>query len=332
MKLSIERLQELLPGAYLDRRKKNLRAKCPWCQGDEFGISLDDNHRFGCFRKKQCGMQGNIFTLAKFLKRTDLLNIEGEVGLIQKVENKLTILQNEVLDLDLPEMSMPLGWKRVYKDEYLDSRGFIEYKRYKVGRTTIDPIFKRDYIIFAVEEQGKIKGYIARSSKSKAEIEANNKRFKETGEGREIIRYLNSDTDFAKLLFGYDEIVTGQTKTVIAVEGIFDKFNIDKLLKLHEQESVKCNCTFKCDVSPEQKYKWKSAGIETIILFYDPDVLSSIKKVGTDLSTDFNVLVAYNEAGSDPGDITMEELTAVINNLKSIHNFVTDRIEIRSFK
>jgi len=331
MKLSVERLKELLPTAVLDRRKKNLRAKCPMCGEFEFGISLDENHRFGCFRKKQCGFTGNIFSLAKYLGRTDLLNIEGEVGLIQKVENKLNVFKNDILELELPEVDLPLGWTRTYHDDYLESRGFTEYDRYKVGRTMIDPLLKKQYVIFAIEEKGRIIGYIARNVKSKKQIDRINEKRKAQGIDATLLRYRNSDTDFAKIAFGVDEIVPGKTDTLIVVEGLFDKFNIDKILGLHQQESVKCNCTFKCDVSPEQKYKWKMSGIRTIILFYDPDVLPQIKKVGLDLAQDFNVLVAYNESGTDPGDINEKDLQTVINNLTDIHKFVTDKIQVLNF-
>ena len=53
MKLTIEQLQELFPGAKLDHRNKNLIAQCPSCGQWEFGISIDDNHQFGCYRKKK---------------------------------------------------------------------------------------------------------------------------------------------------------------------------------------------------------------------------------------------------------------------------------------
>src|SRR5437868_2798495 len=111
MKLSIEKLKELLPDAAPDRRGKNLRAKCPYCGGDEFGISIEENHVFGCYRLKKCGATGNIFTLAKFLKRTDLLTLTGFTGKVEKLENKLR--KEEVqLDLSLPTVNMPMGWIR----------------------------------------------------------------------------------------------------------------------------------------------------------------------------------------------------------------------------
>jgi hypothetical protein len=325
MKLSIEKLKELLPDATPDRRGKNLRAKCPFCGGDEFGISLEDNHLFGCYRKKKCGETGNIFTLAKLLNRWDILNIEGEVGRIEKLENAL-IKPGESYDLELPDVSMPVGWKRVYQDDYLDSRGFKEYERYKVGKTIIDPRLKKNYVITAIEENGKTNGYISRHIWDKKKIEAENK-IRKTQGIPEIKRYLNSDTDFGKLLFGYDEIVPGETKTIICVEGIFDKWNIDRLMVLHHQNWVKCNATFKCAISPEQIIKWKLKGIERLVLFYDPDVIDMIKTAGAELQLYFDVMIAFNDEGDcDAGDIDDNGLHRVFSNLRSVSDFSSNKV------
>jgi DNA primase len=327
MRLSIEKLKELLPTARPDRRQTNLKAICPWCGGDEFGISLSENHVFGCYRKKKCGVSGNIFTLVKFLKRYDILNIEGEVGKIDKLENKI-IKANIEYDLTLPNVSMPLGWKRVMQDDYLDGRGFTEYERYKVGRTFVDPRLKKHYVIIAVEEEGEIKGYVSRHVWDKKKIEQLNADYKAQGIDKVILRYINSDTDFGKVLMGYDHIVPGETKTIICVEGIFDMWNMDKLLRLHDQDQVKCNATFKCNISPEQIIKWQMKGIETLILFYDPDVIDQIKKAAAELQLYFRILVAFSESGKDPGDINEMELSEVFNNLKSPSDFIINKVNL----
>lgn len=328
MKLSIEKLKELLPDARPDRRGKDLRAKCPYCGHDEFGISTEDNHLWGCYRKKKCGQTGNIFTLAKLLNRMDLLNIEGEVGQVEKLENKIQTALDVELDLTLPDITLPVGWRRVFQDDYLDSRGFDAYDRFKVGRTVIDPRFKKHYVIFAIEQEGSVKGYIGRHIWDKKKIESENEIREAKGE-RKILRYINSDTDFSKLLLGYDEIVEGVTKTIIVVEGLFDKVNTDKLLSLYDQDEIKCNATFKCDISPEQMLMWKNKGIETLILFYDPDVIKDIKKAAASVDTHFNTLIAFNEQGDDPGDITHEQLEIVLSNLKSPTDFFINKINIQ---
>src|SRR5438128_12065938 len=106
MKLSIEKLKELFPSGKMDRRGKNLSGICPMCGNASFGISIEDNHVGGCYRGK-CKFVCNVFSLAKLLGKMSLLNIEGEVGLIEKLENKL-IKINEVFDLDLPNITMPI--------------------------------------------------------------------------------------------------------------------------------------------------------------------------------------------------------------------------------
>jgi hypothetical protein len=325
LKLSIEKLKELLPDATPDRRGKYMWASCPNCGQKEFTISLSDNHVCGCNRKKKCGWVGNIFSLAKKLGKFGILNIEGEVGQVEKLENKL-IKSKVTYDLDLPTIKMPLGWNRVYQDEYMDSRGFTEYERYKVGRTMIHPKLKKNYVVIAIEEEGGIKGYISRHVWGKQKIEEENKKRKERGLP-EILRYINGDTDFSKLSFGYDELVQNVTKTLICVEGIFDKWNIDKLLKLHDQDLIKCNATFKCAISIEQMIKWKMKGIETLILFYDPDVINQIKRVASELQLWFNVLIAFNDnADVDAGDIDAEGLSKVFNNLKSVSEFTSGKV------
>jgi hypothetical protein len=326
MKLSIEKLKELLPDATPDRRSKYLLASCPNCGHKEFTISLEDNHVCGCNRKKKCGWVGNIFSLAKKLGKFGILNIEGEVGKVEKLENKIAQKILPKIELDLPSIKMPLGWQRTFNDEYLNSRGFTEYERYKVGRTMIHPKLKKDYVITAVEEDGEIKGYIGRHILGKGELDSINRKRKEKG-FPEILRYKNSDSDFSKLSFGIDEIEQNVTKTLICVEGIFDKWNIDKILKLHDQQEVKCNGTFKCAISIEQMIKWKMKGIETLILFYDPDVINQIKRVAGEIQLWFNVLIAFNDnADVDAGDIDEEGLSKVFQNLKSVSEFNSGKV------
>lgn len=329
MKLSLEKLQELYPEGKLDRRKKNLSGKCPECGEQSFGISIEDNHLSGCYRLKHCGVRYNIFTLAKKLGRLDLINPEGNVGqqllLEEKLENKL-IKTYIPLDLSIPTIKLPLGCKRIYEHPYLDSRGFTEYERYKVYTTNIDPRLKKNYAIVAIEDEGETKAYIARHVWSKEKIKEENERREQQGIP-EILRYRNSDSDFAKILFGFDNIKKDATKIVVLVEGIFDHFNIAQKLKLYDQDTVKSCATFKCAISEEQMYKLKSKGVETLILFYDNDVVKQIKKTASELQLYFNVLIAFNTFSSaDAGDISEQELQKVFANLKTPTEFFINRI------
>lgn len=332
MQLSLEQLKSLFPpGSYLDRRKANLVTVCPQCGHNEFGISLSENHRFGCYRKKKCGFTGNIFSLLKFLGRADMYVTAGKVDYDQ-IELKLKQVEEEYeLQLELPTQRPPVGWKRIYSHPYLDARGFDQYERYEVGIADVHPKLK-GFVVFLIKENDVVKGYISRNTKSKEEIERYNKEYQEKyGIKNKMKRYINSDTEFGKLAFGFDEIVPGKTKTLIIVEGIFDKFNIDKLLDLHNQDEIKCNGTFKGGCSPEQIYKWLYVGIEDVILLYDPDILSDIKKTAFELDEYFNVKVGFNDKGNDPGDMTLEELEVVFDNLKSPESFAVDKIQLKNW-
>lgn len=334
MKLSIDELKGLFNGVgQLDHRKENLiGVKCPWCGDDEFGISLSDNHRFGCYRKKACGVVGNIFTLLRYLGK-QIIDVRPSFEPRQRLENKLAIEEKEAIDLTLVDVSMPTGWKRTLDHPYLNERGFIteDYNRFEVGTTRIDSRFK-DMVIFKVPQNGTNKGYIARSIKSKKEIDTINKRFKEQGSDEKILRYKNSGaTDFSKLLLGIEEF-TEDTATAILVEGLFDKVNTDRVLRLTEEDEVKCCCTFKCGASPEQIYLLQQSGIDTVVLLYDPDVIDEIKKAAWNLDQYFNVHIGYEESGKDPGDMSEEDFDKVFDNLRTPSQFDASKINVLELK
>lgn len=332
MLLTLEKIQKLFPDGKLDHRKVNWVTVCPECNFREFSISLSDNHLCGCFRKKQCGWTGNIYTLLKKIGRLDFL-LNKELN-FQKIEKVKLYREDPELNLELPSVRPPIGWKRTLDDEYLNSRNFDQYDRYKVGFTNIDPRLKKDYVIFLIEEDGDVKGYVSRNKKPKKEIDRLNDLYKSKGENKRILRYINSSTDFAKLVYGLDEI-TVNTKIIIIVEGIFDKFNIDRLLNLHNQEEIKCICTFKCAVSKEQIFKIQQKGenIETAILLYDPDVIDKIKQVGFELREYFpDVLIGMGEGDKDAGDFDDSDIEKVFNSLQSPTQFSINKLSHKLLK
>lgn len=331
MKLSLEKLQSLFPDGKMDRRGKNWITACPECGEKEFSISIDDNHLCGCYRKKQCGWRGNIYSLAIKIGRPDII-VNKEIN-FERIEKIKLFIEETELQLDLPDFNPPMGWKRIYENEYLDGRGFDQYQRYKVGATSIDPRL-HNFVVFLIEEEDRIKGWIGRSNRSKKDVEKINAYYKANNIDKKALRYINSISDFGKLVFGLNEL-TENTKTLIIVEGIFDKFRIDKLLKLHEQEEVKCICTFKCAVSKEQIFKIqdKAPNIETIILIYDPDVIDDIKKAAFDLQQYYPiVLVGFSESGRDPGDFIEDDIIHIFENLKSPTAFALTKISCKKLK
>lgn len=328
MKLTIDKLLQLLPDFQMDHRGRNLIGPCPACGYHEFGISIEDGHRFGCYRKVKCGFTGNIFTLLKYLGKYDYVIAERATQLVGKIKNET--LEIGDLDLTTPNATKPLGWKRVYDSNYLRSRGFsmMDYDKYEVGVTTLDHRLKNDYVIFTVVENGEVKGWVGRHVKSKDEIEQLNKKYQQAGLNKKVLRYRNSLSDFAKLIYGLDEIVIGLTKTIIAVEGIFDKVGIDRLMQLNNQSAIKCNATFKCNVSDEQIAKWQMRGIENLILLYDPDVVVQIKTNIKRLEKYFNVMVGYSASGKDPGDMDDKDLEYVIEHLEDPIQFHVNKLEV----
>lgn len=331
MQLTIDELKKLIGSdARLDTRKKNLYGNCPKCGENEFGISLSDNHRFGCFRKKQCGFNGNIFTLLLFLGKS-VYEVKPGFTPRAKLENKLSIYDTETLNLNIEDCKLPMGFKRIVDNEYLNGRGFTkqDYDKYKPG-TSVDPRLK-DYVIFPIEQGGSNKAYVARSNKTKEEIEQINILRELKGIKEKVKRYINSSSDFSKILLGIDEF-TENTTTALIVEGLFDKKNTDDKLNLASQEEVKCVCTWKCHVSPEQIYLLQQAGIDTVILLYDPDVIAEIKKVGFELENYFNVWIAFNPNGLDPGDMTEEMFHNVLDDLKTPSQFNVDKMPVRKLQ
>lgn len=328
MKLTIPQLQQLIPGAELDRRQKNLYGTCPKCGENEFGISLEDNHRFGCFRKVACGFSGNIFTLCNYLG-VDIRTINPSFAPKAHIDIDKILNKSKVeINLDLPRCTLPIGYKRIYHNDYLESRGFTEedYQLIPVGETKLDPKLI-GFLVFPIEQYGEIKATVSRSKKAKGEIEMINAYNKQKGIANREKRYLNSSSDFAKILLGLNEI-TESTHTVILEEGLFDKQNTDKKLLLREQEEIKCCATFKCGASPEQTYLLRQTNVKNIILLYDPDVIGEIKETAHNLNSYFNVQVGFNKTGEDPGDMENDMFDMVFSNLMSPDEFSSRFVEV----
>src|ERR1035437_4574153 len=196
-------------------------AQCPHCSGNEFGISLKDNHPWNCFRKSKCGEVGGIYKLLKKLDRLDLLGNNGiqsikyDARLENIIEKKI---EEKQFDLNIETITAPMGWKRIHSNYYLENRNFESFDKFETGITKIDRKLK-DHVITLIREGGEIKAYIARLAKNKQEMKEMEDRL-----GKKIPRYKNSSTDFSKLLVGYDEI-NENTTTVVLVEGLYGKEN-----------------------------------------------------------------------------------------------------------
>ena len=287
---------------------------CPFC-GKELHFYI--NKKTQMFDCKKCGEFGNIYKLLRFLDKTYLLNgatIEN-TDTIVSVRSMLAseLESSEVSVTELPEVKMPVGWRVLRNSNpYLLNRGITPElcERYKFGSTKM--LRKYDnYVLIPIYDGGKIRGYIGRYGSKKVP------------DGK--LRYNNSvGTQFAKLLFGYDEI-TENTATVILVEGIFDKIAVDKVLRLWESEEVKCVCTFGKKISAEQIEKLKVRGVSRVILLYDFDAIKEIKRYGIELENHFVTSITYTTK-KDIDECTAEEALAVFANLKRPREFNVDVI------
>jgi hypothetical protein len=323
MKLSKDKLFSILKNPVL-WKKNDVLANCPWCDHREFYISLNDNHPFNCVRKKKCGETGSLNKLLDKLGIRDEYNIKETISWSPTLNNELKNNERIEVDINLNEISLPIGFRRIYTDSYLNKRGFKEsdYNDYFIGITNLDKKLI-NYIIFVVYNDFKQVATIGR--------------FKGTKEECDILkkpRYKNSESDFAKILGGYDDLELGVTETVILCEGLFDSKNVSDLLDLKNNKSTKCCYSFKCHISDEQLYKLQLKGIKNVLLLYDSDVLQKVKETAVNLSKHFNVSVGLieckNEQGQikDPGELNKEELQAILNNTYSPLDFYTKKVQI----
>ncbi len=318
MKLTIEQISKVLTVHRHSQDKKYVYADCPVCGKDEFYLLfLEDNQPCGCSRGKKCGWKGNIFTLLKLLGKSTEFVQDRDVNVFKKLESNLG---EKILDLnlELPQINPPMLWKRVHEDEYLRSRGFedADFEKYEVGRSAI----KKDYVTFLVRQKGLLVGYIGRSERSKVWIDQYNARQKEKGSEHIYPRYDNSVSDFAKMLFGYDELVTNVTTDVILVEGIFSKAKTDNNLQLNSSDEIKCCATFGAKISPEQIELLRLKGVKNVWLWFEADVLKSVKQSAAKLFSYFNVKVSYLK-DKDPNDIGPEEAMQLLEEAKGYSDF-----------
>jgi predicted RNA-binding Zn-ribbon protein involved in translation (DUF1610 family)/DNA primase len=336
MKLTQKQLENVLASfsPVLDARKRNLLAHCPQCGEFEFGISLYERlHPYQCYRRKKCGFIGNIYTLLAFLGKSREFAKDEKIDLSQKLRRIEGKKKAAPIVIELPEVSPPVMWQRVYEDEYLRKRYFEDYQfeKFEVGRS----ILKKDYVTFLVRQHGVVTGYIGRSDRSKEWIDDYNARKKQEAEEngerfRKYLRYDNSKSDFSKMLFGLDEIITGVTTDVILVEGIFSKTRTDSNLELDFQDEFKCCATFGAKISPEQIALLKQKQVKNIHLWFEADVLNKAKAVAAELSLHFRNVRASFLKGKDPGEINAEESFQLLENsfdwLEFNTNFVAQKL------
>ena len=216
-------------------------ADCPLCGKEQHFYISRKTQMWDC---KKCHEYGSIYKLLRLLDKTYLLagsTIEEKERIESIREMMQELVSNDDTELsELPVKKMPVGWKVSAKStKYLLSRGITseDCKRYNIGATDMFRKYE-NYVLIPVYDGGEIRGFLGRYGARKV---PDNK-----------LRYNNSiGTEFAVLLFGYDEI-TERTSTVILVEGCFDRIAVDKVLHLWDDDEVKCVCTFGKKISDKQ--------------------------------------------------------------------------------
>lgn len=314
MKLSRQVLSSILHEPF-EIAKGNLRSNCPWCGHREFDISyVKENHPYQCWRKKHCGAAGTIKTLLHKLNRTDLMIFKEEVSVNIDYSVNAIIENPAYSQVQIPIIKPPIGWQRVYKDEYLENRGFKRFDLFRVGVTKIHPLLK-NYRVFLVDEDDQCRAWVARTIYDKQYCD----KYK-------ILRYRNSGDDFGNLLYGID-LINEKTEIVICVEGVMDKFNVDNQLNLYSQNEIVCVATFGNKITDIQIQKLLARGVKNILLMYDGDALNQSIKTSNKLYEQFDTLkVAILPRDKDPGDLNDSELWTVLENSKNYINFITDYV------
>ncbi len=312
---------------------------CPYCgKINHLAIILSERNSFIC---QKCKEKGSLWKLLVKLERFDLISDKFLSLPKDKVENKI-LIKDEDKDLNyiLPIITPPIGFKRINYHPYLtEERGFLidQYEQFGIGYTTLDPKLGKTYIIFQVKDKdNNLVGYVGRSILSKNQISKINQKRKEKAilanksKYKRYLRWINSGGDFGKMIFGCNEIIQGVTKTILVVEGITDKANLDNLLDLRKFKKIKCNSTFSNKVTDFQIKIWEDLGIENIILLYDSDsnLLDINKEMAFKLTNYFNVRVGYQNEGKDPGDFDLNMIIDILEHLESPLDFFKNKVQI----
>lgn len=304
---------------------------CPYClTRDKFGIRFNSLYKgrrvssFNCFAGK-CKVHGSVFQLLKDFNKLDLAELQF-INIFKDLEEKHILFdETESIDYSMKEYPKPIGYVRIFSHPYLDSRGFTvdHYKHYNIGIAPLDPKIGKNYVIFSCEDNDKYVGWLKRSIYSKEQI----KKYEKLG--KPILRWGNSkNVDFEKYLFGINECIKNVTHTVILVEGITSKANVDRLLNLFNNSNIKCCATFGKKISLFQIKRLLDKSIKSVILLYDPDAVEESKRYSEQLTLYFKVLVGYiKNLDKDPGDLNLEELENVLNNLESPLNFRINKLQ-----
>lgn len=323
----------------------NRNMECPFCgKTGKWGIIFNESGiaTFHCWK---CPRKTSLYEFLKKLNKTSLAkktfvpNTAKDLDKCPRLDAEIQMdkanwmEEEESEEFKITPVSLPLRLKPLVHDAYLDGRGFKEchYKEFEPSYTDspLNPKLQ-NYIIFKIKIDGIPVAWWARSRNSKEWHKANLEAYKR-GEADLILRYRNSETNFQDLLGGYDNIIEGKTETVIVVEGIFDKINIDNLLGLSEVDDIKCCFTFGNNIGRGQIEAMRRKKVKTVILLYDYGTINESKETAFRMRDVFEqvYVTAIRQEGVDPGNITLEYLEEVLTQATDPINFYANKVEVK---
>jgi len=296
---------------------------CPECgRSDKIGIMF--SNQGGVAHCQRCGTSTSLYSFLSKINRTDLIE-----GFSAPIEDALKSLNKEVEVLHAPieECALPRDFKRIYYDDYLDERGFTPYQYGYFGVGVSTDISLRHHLIFPIYQDGKLVSWLGRTRYSKEWHKNNIDEYKHKG-ARLIPRYKNSTgTEFSDILAFSDDIIPKVTDTVILVEGLFDKANVDRLLNLYDREDTKCCFTFGKHISRNQSRILRSKKVKRVIFMYDPDAMAEIERHSLQHFNVFEEVMCAKLTDSDPGDMDARQMDEVMSSLRSPFEFYFTNIK-----
>lgn len=285
---------------------------CPFCHKSEHFYINRHTQKWDC---KKCGETGGIRKLLRHLDKTYLLGAPT-VEKVEKIKSIRVLRDEEKVEggnieiATVPSIKMPAGFKVFSKPtKYLNQRhiDIDDIRHWGFGYTNIVSKYI-NYVLVPITEDGDIKGFVGRYSAFKVPDD--------------VLRYSNSlHTDFANLLFGYDDIVKDKTDTVIITEGLFDAIAVTKQLGLFSDNTVRAVCTFGKKISKQQINKLLVKNVRKVILLYDYDALKEIKHYALLLNDYFVTRVAVALGKKDIDVCTTSEVFEVFNNVMTVTDF-----------
>ena len=265
---------------------KDYLIKCLNPEHTDTNPSLRIDKTTGVLHCFSCGFKHNLFKYYGIFTNNTSIRVA-------KLKEKLTDLRLSGVDLDLPEGHTPFTQKfRGISVATLKHFGAFYTNSVKVEKL-------QDRIIFPIRDvSGKIISMIGRHVMS-------------NGNPRYIIY------PSGKPLPCYPSVLEAPSNTIVLVEGIFD------MLNLYDKGMRNVVCTFgtstlKADTATKL-LPFKVQGITKIYILFDGDDAgraASVELVPLLEEQGFNVVVIPMEEGTDPGEMSQEDVTSMIEYTK----------------